>query len=213
MLLALNMENRIMKKIGLILGMFACCFSLTSCSGPKWLSWLPWVEYNESEKSDFEVSADFNFYKDEGKKEKFSSNEFEINTHIFVAVDFSITKNAAAEEETISFVVQIPYAEYYSTKDFYSGTIKPNENEYTQQDQYGNEYTVKELNQMNFIIADKETHKYTYIFEIEAVQVCESADFIVRFKPENTNLSVAVNGQKGENKAKTAYSFKAKESN
>ena len=66
---------------------------------------------------------------------------------------------------------------------------------------------------MNFIIADKETHKYTYIFEIEAIQVCESADFVARFKPENTNLSISVNGQRGENKAKTSYSFKAKKSN
>lgn len=199
-----------MKKIGLFLGVAMCCFGLTSCSGPKWLAWLPWVECDE--KSDFEVTTDFSFYKDQDKKEKFSSNEFEINTRIFVAVDFAITKNVDAEE-TVSFVVQIPYAEYYSTKDFYSGTIKPNENEYTQQDQYGNEYTVKELNKMNFIFADKETHKYTYIFEIEAIQACESADFIARFKPENTNLTIAVNGQKGENKAKTSYSFKTKEIN
>ena len=199
-----------MKRIGLFLGITMCCFGLTSCSGPKWLAWLPWVEYNE--KSDFEVNADFSFYKDEGKKEKFSSSEFEISTRIFLAVDFTITKNIDPEE-IVSFVVQIPYAEYYSTKDFYSGTIKPNENEYTQQDQFGNEYTVKELNQMNFIIADKETHKYTYIFEIEAIQVCESADFVARFKPENTNLSISVNGQRGENKAKTSYSFKAKKSN
>lgn len=200
-----------MKKIGAFLGITTmCCLSLASCSVPEWLAWLPWVE--SQNKSDFEINADFGFYKEESKEEKFPSNEFEINTRIFVAVDFAITKNIDAEE-IISFVVQIPYAEYYSTKDFYSGTIKPNENEYTQQDQFGNEYTVKELNQMNFVIADKETHKYTYIFEIEAIQVCESADFIVRFKPENTNLTVSVNGQKGENKAETNYSFRTKENN
>ncbi len=192
-----------MKKMRSALGVVACCLALASCSTP---TWLPW---GDEEKSDFEVSADFSFYKDEDKKEKFSSNEFEINTRIFVAVDFAITKNIDPEE-IVSFVVQIPYAEYYSTKDFYSGTIRPNENEYTQQDQYGNEYTVKELNQMNFVLADKETHRYTYIFEIEAIQVCESADFIARFKPENTNLTIVVNGQKDENKAKTSYSFKAK---
>lgn len=199
-----------MKKIGLILGMFVCCFSLTACSGPKWLSWLPWVEYNK--KSDFEVSVDFNFYKDDSKKEKFPTNEFEINTRIFVYVDFAITKNAASEE-IIAFVVQIPYAEYYSTKNFHLGAIVPNEREYQQQDQYGNEYTVKELDQMNFTFDSNETLKYTYIFEIKAIQVCETADFITRFKPENTNLSVEVNGQKGENCAKTTYSFKSSESN
>lgn len=184
-----------MKKIiALFLGIITC-LGLASCS-------------KKEAKPDFEVQTSFTFYQDGDKKEKFDTSEFEISTKIYVCVDFTITKNIEAEE-IISFVVQIPYAEYYSTKDYYSGTIKPHENLYTQQDSYGNEYTVMELNQMNFVLDDTESHDYHYIFEIEANQVCESADFIVRFKPENSNLNVKVNGT-DDNKAKTTYTFKEK---
>lgn len=117
------------KLITLFLGIIAC-FSLGACG------------YEES-KSDFEVSTNFSFYQDGDKKEKFETNQFEINTKIYVCVDFTITKNVEAEEIS-SFVVQIPYAEYYSTKDYYSGTIKPHEKTYTQQDSYSNEYIVME---------------------------------------------------------------------
>ena len=180
---------------------------LTSCNGPKWLSWLPWIEYEE-EKCDFEISTDFSFYKDAKKKEKFDTNTFDINTKIFVFVDFTITKYIDSEE-TISFEVKIPYAEYYSTKDFRLGTIKPSEEEFFEQDSNGNLYTVKLLTRMNFLYRsdDKFTHPYTYIFEIEANQECESADFITLFTPENNSVSVAVNGQKKKNKAKTSYTF------
>lgn len=179
--------------LGLLIG-----FSLTGCNS-----------IATGAVPDFNVTTSFSFYQDGDKETPFEGNTFEINTKIYVCVDFTITKNVGAEE-IISFVVQIPYAEYYSTKDYYSGTVKPHENPYTQQDSYGNEYTVMELNQMNFVIDDKESHDYHYIFEIEANQVCESADFIVRFKPENSNLSVMVNGV-NDNKAKTTYTFKSKE--
>ena len=178
---------------------------LTGCKGPRWLSWLPWVEYQ-----DFDIITTFSFYKDGNKKEQFEGNEFEINTRIYVCVDFTITKKVEAEE-VISFVVQIPYAEYYSTKDFYRGTIEPHEREYIQRDTHGNEYMVKELSQMNFVLSDNESHDFHYVFEIEANQVCEFADFIVRFKPENSNLDdVYVNGER-VNMSKVSYTFKAKE--
>ena len=167
----------------------------------------PFTKCSQSEsKPDFDITTEFAFAKDGEKNEFFDTTTFEINTKIYVCVDFSITKNAP-EEETISFVVQIPYAEYYSTKDYYSGTIKPKEDTYLEQDLNGNKYTVVELTQMNFVIDDDKTHEFHYVFEIEANQPCESADFRVRFKPENTNLhNVFVNGEK-TNKAQTSYTF------
>lgn len=60
---------------------------------------------------------------------------------------------------------------------------------------------------MNFAIRDNEIHDFHYVFEIEANQTCELADFRVRFKPENTNLhNITVNGEK-TNKASTNYTF------
>ena len=163
----------------------------------------------EPTKSDFVVNTKFAFYKDGDKQVPFETNEFFINTKIYVCVDFDIQKNVDGIE-TISFVVQIPYAEYYSTKDFYSGTVIPHENPYEEQDQFGNVYTVMELNQMNFVISDKEIHSFSYVFEIEANQICDFAEFKVRFKPENTNLSISVNEQ-NDNKAITYYTFKKNE--
>lgn len=183
-----------MKKILAFLLGIVMCLGLVAC---------------KEQKPDFEITTEFSFYKDGKKSEQFLDNTFEVETRIYVCVDFTITKHAPGEE-TIAFVVQIPYAEYYSTKDFYSGTIRPKENLYEQQDLKGNKYTVMELNQMNFIIDDNNSHVYHYVFEIEARQVCESAEFMVRFKPENTNLSVKVNDQE-DNKAKTTYTFVSKE--
>lgn len=201
-----------MKKILTLLTAVLLCATLMSCKEGDYEKLLDLKNYikdafsscNNNNKS-FDVAVDFSFYKDGNKKEIFDTDTFEINTKIYVCVDFSITKNVDAEE-VISFVVQIPYAEYYSTKDYYSGTIVPKENLYVQQDEDGSEYTIMELNQMNFTINDKETHIYHYIFEIEANQECEDADFIVRFKPENTNLTVSVN-QMNDNKAKVTYTF------
>ena len=183
------------KRFAALLGMMTC-FGVVGCS--------------KNPKQDFVITTDFKFAKDGEKREFYDSNIFEINTKIYVCVDFTITKNVQAEE-IISFVVQIPYADYYSTKDFYSGTIKPKENPYIEQDMNGNSYTVMELTQMNFVFDDNKTHDFHYVFEIEANQVCESADFKVRFKPENTNLNnITVNGEK-TNKASTSYTFIAKE--
>lgn len=162
-------------------------------------------DHGNKDQFDFDIAVDISFYQDGNKKVPFTSDEFDVNTRIYVCVDFTVTKNVDAKE-VIAFEVQIPYAEYYSTKDFYAGTIIPHENEYTQQDLHGNEYTVKELNQMNFVFDDNESHDYHYIFEIEANQPCESADFIVRFKPENSNLSVSVNGL-DDNKSQISYTF------
>ena len=137
-----------MKKFMTFLLGILICILMAGCSNQ--------VVNKEEVEADFDITVDFSFYKDGNKKNPFEGSEFEINTRIFVCVDFTITKNVEAEE-IISFVVQIPYAEYYSTKDYYEGTIKPHENPYIQQDSYGNEYTVMELNQMNFIINDNET--------------------------------------------------------
>lgn len=182
-----------MKKI-LLIFLIILIFCLTGC---------------ESDECDFVVNAKFAFYKDGDKIMPFESNEFLINTKIYVCVDFDIKKNTD-DVETISFVVQIPYAEYYSTKDFYSGTVIPHENPYEELDQFGNVYTVMELNQMNFVISDNEIHSFSYVFEIEANQICDFAEFKVRFKPENTNLTISVNGE-NDNKAITYYTFKDNE--
>ena len=164
---------------------------------------------NKETKPDFEITTNFGFYKDGSKQEKYESSEFEINTKIYVAVDFSIKKNVDTDE-TISFVVQIPYAEYYSTKDFYKGPIIPDQNLYNEYDSNGTLYSVMELNRMNFVLADNNIHEYHYIFEIMANQVCKNAEFKVRFKPENTNLNnITVNGS-NTNLAKTTYTFKEK---
>lgn len=181
-----------MKKILTFLIGILLCFELIGCK-------------EKTPKKSFDITTTFSFYKDGNKKEMFETNKFEINTKIYVYVDFDIKKNIEAEE-IISFVVQIPYAEYYSTKDFYSGTVEPKENPYTQINANGEKYTVMELNHMNFTIGDNEIHHYHYIFEIEANQICNEADFIVRFKPENTNLTVSVNGM-DDNKSKTTYTF------
>lgn len=165
---------------------------------------------NKEPKADFRITTEFKFARDGDKKEMFDSDTFKINTRIYVCVDFSITK-FVENEEVISFVVQIPYAEYYSTKDYYAGTIKPKEQQYIYQEESGKQYTMTELTQMNFAIADKNTHDFHYIFEIEANQECEDAKFITRFKPENTNLNhVFVNGQL-TNKTEVSYNFVAKE--
>lgn len=173
---------------------------------------VPSCDNSEEAKADFDVSVEFSFAKDGDKKEFFDSNVFETKTRIYVCVDFEITKNIDAEE-TLSFVVQIPYAEYYTTKEYYAGTIKPKENLQYGQDSHGNEYTIMELSQMNFILDDKETHDFHYIFEIEAKQACEDASFIVRFKPQNTNLTVCVNKVERQNTAIATYTFISREVN
>jgi len=180
-----------MKKIlTLILGMIMC-LNLASCS--------------EEVIPDFDMKASFSFYKDADKTELFESNVFYINTKIYVSVDFSIQKNVE-NEEVIGFEVSIPYAEYYSTKDFLKGTSKPEETIEPAVGPNGS-YTIKKLTNMNFIFDDNEIHSFNYIFEIEANQVCETAEFIVRFRPENSNLAnVYVNDIK-DNKAKVTYSF------
>lgn len=198
-----------MKKMGFMLPILGVSIlNLTSCEGPKW----PWDK--NTEKSKFEINVNFGFYKDGNKKEKFPSTNFEINTRIFIAVDFEIKSNID-KEEAIGFKVEIPYAEYYSKKDFFSGTLILSENEYTKQDKQGHDYTVKELGPKTFDINKYETRTWTYMFEIEAIQICESADFIVEFSPENSNLSIEIktnenNENKEKNTAKVSYSFKEK---
>lgn len=181
-----------MKKILTLLTAVFFCATLMSCNC-------------NAEKCDFEVAVLFSFYKDKDQNEIFDTNNFKINTKVYVCVDFTITKNVESKER-ISFVVQIPYAEYYSTKDYYSGTIIPKENSYVQQDEHGREYTVMELNQMDIPIPDKNSHLFRYVFEIKANQKCKDAEFIVRFEPENSNLTVSVNQMK-DKKAKTTYTF------
>lgn len=72
------------KLIALYLGIITC-FGLGACG-------------SEEPKPDFEVSTNFSFYQDGGKKEKFETNQFEINTKIYVCVDFTITKNVEVED-------------------------------------------------------------------------------------------------------------------
>lgn len=194
------------KKAGMII-LGSISLLLTGCKGPEWLSWLPWITVEE-EKSDFEVTCSISYAKDGDREEMYDTTVFEINTRIYVCVDFTIKKNSANPVENIDFVVQIPYAEYYSTKDYYQGTIKPKENPKSAQDLHGNTYTIMELTDMTFIIDDNFDHAYKYIFEIEANQVCENAEFISRFEPENRNLSIAVNGDKTDTACRGKYSFR-----
>ncbi len=197
-----------MKRKALLFGSLVFVgLSLTSCQGPDWLTWLPWVDPYPAPKCDFEVQCKIYYAKDGDKTELYDSNDFAINTKIYVCVDFVIQKYSALPIENIDFKVQIPYAEYYSTKEYYQGTIKPKENLKIAQDLHGNTYTIMELTDMTFIIDDNEQHPFYYIFEIEANQVCDNAEFVVRFEPNNSNLSVAVNDDRSDNSCRGKYSF------
>ena len=199
------------KKIGLLFVGALFSLTLTGCYGPSWLAWLPWVKDEKTKPCDFEVSCNIYYAKDGDKKELYDTTTFKINTKIYVCVDFVLKKYSNSPVENIDFKVQIPYAEYYSTKEYYQGTIKPKENPKIAQDLYGNTYTIMELTDMTFVIDDKEEHPYYYIFEIEANQVCENAEFVARFEPENRNLSIAVNHDKKDNAYRGKYSFFASE--
>lgn len=190
------------KNLGkIVVGAFACLM-LVGCEKMD-TDWLPWTD----KKSDFEVTCNIYYAKDGDKNELYDTTTFEINTKIYVCVDFVLKKNTNNKVENIDFVVQIPYAEYYSTKEYYQGTIRPKENPKSAQDLHGNTYTIMELTDMTFIIDDKEEHPYYYIFEIEANQVCDNAEFIARFEPENRNLSVSVNGDKSDTACRGKYTF------
>ena len=195
------------KKLVSLLALGLSSLALAGCYGPSDLAWLPWVEDEANKPGDFDVQCKIYYAKDGDKKELFDTTEFAINTKIYVCVDFVLRKTTDKPVEGIDFKVQIPYAEYYSTKEYYQGTIQPKENPKTAQDLHGNIYTIMELTDMTFILDDQEEHPYYYIFEIEANQVCDNAEFITRFEPENRNLSVSVNKDKEDNSCRGKYSF------
>lgn len=92
-ILAIILGENDMNKVFIMPFIAITCLSATAC--------------NSNDKPEFEITTKFEFAKDGDKKEFYDTNIFEINTKIYVCVDFSITKNIETSE-TISFIVQIP---------------------------------------------------------------------------------------------------------
>ena len=58
--------------------------------------------------------------------EWYEGDQFEINTKIYVIVDFTLI-NYGAEDDFVEFKIQIPYAKYYSTHEYEKGVVAPKE--------------------------------------------------------------------------------------
>jgi hypothetical protein len=91
--------------------------TLTSCGNFKWF----WEK-------DLSCSTNIEFYKDKNKSEKYETNEFLINTKIFIFTDISITSKCD-KDSVIAFEVDIPYSEYYASVDCDQGYVLPTQTE------------------------------------------------------------------------------------
>ncbi len=131
------------------------------------------------------ITCDIKFAKKVDEKfqalEWYKENIFEINTKIYVIVDFTLI-NYGEEDDFLEFKIQIPYAKYYSTHEYEKGVIAPKE-EYKDviQDDGSIEQMI-ELSDMVFNVkAGQIPFHYTYCFSIQANQVCNDVDFKVVF--------------------------------
>ena len=129
--------------------------------------------------------------------EWYEGNQFEINTKIYVIVDFTLI-NYEAEDVFVEFKIQIPYAKYYSTHEYEKGVVAPKEEYKDQMNDDGSIEPMVELSNMVFNVkAGQIPFHYTYCFSIAANQVCENVQFRAKFIPD-----------RGENKTfPKTYSF------
>lgn len=169
------------------------CLSLilvcaTGCKGPKWLAWLPWIEAEETpEQTPITCSIQFAETVDEKYQpiKLYEGNQFEINTKIYVIVDFTMI-NYGTEDGSLEFEIQIPYAKYYSTYEYNKGVIVPNEEQKYATNADGTIEPMIVLSNMVFRVkAGQIPFHYTYCFTIEANSVCENVEFKAVFTSDN----------------------------
>lgn len=104
-------------------------------------------------------------------------NEFEINTKIYVIVDFVLINNGN-NDDFVDFKVQIPYAKYYSTHEYKKGVVEPKEDYKTLMNPDGTSEEMVELSDMVFNVKMGQIpFSYTYCFVIEGNQICENVEF------------------------------------
>ena len=68
-----------MKKVFLLLQFVVLLFLLTSCHGPKWLSWIPWIESNDFV---FKMEAKLSEEKDGGNKISEEDGVFDCSKYV-----------------------------------------------------------------------------------------------------------------------------------
>ena len=127
------------------------------------------------------IVCDIKFAKTVNEKyeavEWYESNEFEINTKIYVIVDFTLI-NYGAEDDFVEFKIQIPYAKYYSTHEYEKGVVAPKEEYKDVMADDGTIESMVELSEMVFNVkAGQRSFHYTYCFSIEANQICKDVQF------------------------------------
>lgn len=177
---------------------------LAGCSKsdvPSWLQWLPWLE-DEEEPT---ITCEISFAKEVDSRyqavELYDTNEFTINTRIYVIVEMTLV-NDYATDDYVEFEVQIPYADYYSTHEYSAGVIEPSESRVYQSID-GEIVPMIVLSDMVLYVPANNQFSYTYCFTIEANQVCENAEFIVKF----TSQRGYVIQQDTQQKFSETYSF------
>ena len=98
--------------------------------------------------------------------EWYEGDEFEINTKIYVIVDFTLI-NYGAEDDFVEFKIQIPYAKYYSTHEYEKGVVAPKEEYKDLMNDDGSVEPMVELSDMVFNVkAGQIPFHYTYCFSI-----------------------------------------------
>ena len=115
----------------------------------------------------------------------YEGNRFEINTKIYVIVDFTMI-NYGSEDDFLEFKIQIPYAKYYSTYEYNKGVIEPKEEQKDVINVDGTTESMIELSDMVFRVKAGQTpFHYTYCFTIAANSVCDNVEFKVVFISNN----------------------------
>ena len=174
-----------MKRILALLMTFVLIFTFVGCGDSS-------NDNGDTPPTQTPIVCDIKFAKTVDEKyqalEWYEGNEFEINTKIYVIVDFTLI-NYNAEDEYIDFKIQIPYAKYYSTHEYNKGIIEPKEEYKNEMTSDGTVEPMVELSEMVFRVkAGQIPFHYTYCFSIEANQVCEDVLFRVKFIPDSGNI-------------------------
>ena len=181
-----------MKRILALLMTFVLIFTFVGCSDSSNDNGSSGNGGDTTTPTQTPIVCDIKFAKTVDEKyqalEWYEGNEFEINTKIYVIVDFTLI-NYNAEDEYIDFKIQIPYAKYYSTHEYNKGIIEPKEEYKNEMTSDGTVEPMVELSEMVFRVKAGQTpFHYTYCFSIEANQVCEDVLFRVKFIPDSGNI-------------------------
>ena len=172
-----------MKRILAILMTVVLIFTFVGCGDSSSSSGSGSGDYGGGETTPTQtpIVCDIKFAKTVDEKyqalEWYEGDEFEINTKIYVIVDFTLI-NYGAEDDFVEFKIQIPYAKYYSTHEYEKGIIAPKEEYKDVMSDDGTVEPMVELSEMVFNVKAGQTpFHYTYCFAIEANQVCEDVQF------------------------------------